>query len=469
MTTVLQGRRPRADPHTIGDEIAGILGRAGQRLSAASRNSYDNEVFERVGRISSIAGPILRVSGLSAALGEIVQIRSRRTGEQVMAEVAGFSDSATLVMPYGSVDGFGPDAAVYATGAPLRIPVGRGLLGCVIDPLGRVMQGTMGKKVQMQALKQSVPDPFDRLPIVEPMLTGVRVVDTLMPLGHGQRMGLFASAGSGKTTMLGMMARGCAADIIVIGLIGERGREVRDFIDHNLGEEGLKRSVVVAATSDRSALERIKCAFVATSLAEHFREQGMRVLLLVDSLTRFARAQRELGLALGEPPTRRGFPPSLFAILPQLLERPGRTKRGSMAAVYTVLLEDETMADPVGEEVKSLLDGHIILSPKVSDRGIYPAIDIRASLSRLQSTLHNPDMIRAASAVRGLWNRYLDVELLVQLGEYKAGTNPRTDEAVRKFPEVCEFLKQHEKKLSSAGQSLQALSTLLSDCEVPET
>jgi type III secretion protein N (ATPase) len=326
----------------------------------------------------------------------------------------------------------------------------------------------MGKKIQMQPLRQTVPDPFDRLPIVEPMITGVRAVDTLMPLGHGQRMGLFASAGSGKTTLLGMMARGCAADIIVIGLIGERGREVRDFIDHNLGEEGLKRSVVVAATSDRSALERIKCAFVATSLAEYFREQGMRVLLLVDSLTRFARAQRELGLALGEPPTRRGFPPSLFAILPQLVERPGRTRRGSMAAVYTVLLEDETMADPVGEEVKSLLDGHIILSPKISDRGIYPAIDIRSSLSRLQSTLHNANMLRAASAVRGLWNRYLDVELLVQLGEYKAGTDPRTDEAVRKFSQVCEFLRQNERKLSSAGQSLQALSTLLSDCEVPE-
>jgi type III secretion protein N (ATPase) len=274
-------------------------------------------------------------------------------------------------------------------------------------------------------------------------------------------MGVFAAAGSGKTTLLGMLARGCGADVIVIGLIGERGREVRDFIENNLGEEGMRRSVVVAATSDRSALERIKCAFVATSIAEYFRDQGQRVLLLMDSLTRFARAQRELGLALGEPPTRRGFPPSLFALLPQLLERPGRTHKGSISALYTVLMEDENLTDPVAEEVKSLLDGHVYLSPKVSGRGIYPAIDIRGSLSRLQGSLRSAEQLKVAERARGLWNRYLDVELLIQMGEYKPGHDAATDEAVQKYPALCEFLKQDERVLEPAADSEQRMRELL--------
>jgi type III secretion protein N (ATPase) len=260
---------------------------------------------------------------------------------------------------------------------------------------------------------------------------------------------------------MGMLARGCAADVIVIGLIGERGREVRDFIEGNLGDEGLQRSVVIAATSDRSALERIRCAFVATAVADDFRRQGLNVLLLMDSLTRFARAQREIGLALGEPPTRRGYPPSLFALLPQLVERPGRTRQGSVSAFYTVLMEDDASPDPVAEEVKSLLDGHIHLSPKISQRGILPAIDISASLSRLQSTLLDPDQLAKAAALRKHWNAYLGAELLIQIGEYTPGSDPSVDEAVRLYPGIVQFLRQDERQLFDLGEARARLAVAL--------
>lgn len=450
--------------HSINAHLQSVeapIERAVLALRAATDRVREAEVFERIGRINSIVGPILKVSGLNAALGHIVHICSPRRSEPVLGEVAGFSEQHTLVMPFSPLDGLGRDARVFNTGESLRIPLGDGLLGCVIDPLGRVIQGSLGKGCMERPLPQTVPDPFDRLSIDRQLYTGVRTLDTIVPLGDGQRLGVFAAAGSGKTTLLGMLARGCEADVIVIGLVGERGREVRDFIEHNLGVDGMRRSVVVAATSDRSALERIKCAFVATSIAEHFRDCGKRVLLLVDSLTRFARAQRELGLALGEPPTRRGFPPSLFAILPQLLERPGRTHKGSISALYTVLMEDESLADPVAEEVKSLLDGHVYLSPKVSGRGVYPAIDIKSSLSRLQGSLRQREQLQAAERVRGLWNRYLEVELLIQMGEYKPGGDSRTDEAVRKFDALCEFLRQDERALVAGDESDRLLASLL--------
>lgn len=434
--------------------------RAVLALRKAAAHVRQAQTFERIGRINGILGPLLRVSGLDAALGHLVHIRSPRRAEAVLGEVAGFSEHHTLVVPFGPLDGLGRDAQVFDTGEFLRIPLGDGLLGCVIDPLGRVIQGRAGEGCVHAPLSNAVPDPFDRLPICRQIATGVRALDTIVPLGEGQRLGVFAAAGSGKTTLLGMLARGCEADVIVIGLIGERGREVRDFIEHNLGDEGMRRSVVVAATSDRSALERIKCAMVATAIAEHFRDQGKRVLLLVDSLTRFARAQRELGLALGEPPTRRGFPPSLFAILPQLLERPGRTRKGSISALYTVLMEDENAVDPVAEEVKSLLDGHIYLSPKVSARGIYPAIDIKGSLSRLQGSLRSGEELKAAEHARALWTRYLDVELLIQMGEYKPGGDARTDEAVRKHDALCEFLRQDERQLQPLADSTRRLHQL---------
>ena len=452
------------DAHSINatpQPVEAPIERAVLALRAAAGRVQHAQVFERFGRINSIVGPILRVSGLDASLGHIVHIRSPHRCEPVLGEVAGFNDQHTLVMPFGPLDGLGRDARVFDTGQPLHIPLGDGLLGCVIDPLGRVIQGSLGDDCAQRPLPQTVPDPFDRLPIDRQLPTGVRTLDTIVPLGEGQRLGVFAAAGSGKTTLLGMLARGCEADVIVIGLIGERGREVRDFIEHNLGPEGMRRSVVVAATSDRSALERIKCAFVATSIAEHFRNQGKRVLLLVDSLTRFARAQRELGLALGEPPTRRGFPPSLFAILPQLLERPGRTHKGSISALYTVLMEDESSADPVAEEVKSLLDGHIYLSPKVSGRGIYPSIDIKSSLSRLQGSLRSAQQLQAAEHVRGLWTRYLDVELLIQMGEYKPGGDARTDDAVRAFPVLCDYLRQDERVLEPLSASDARIAQLL--------
>jgi type III secretion protein N (ATPase) len=437
-----------------------VLSKGFDRLRHAASVVLRIPRHEAIGRVSGVSGAVLRVSGLEAALGHVVRIRSGPDERDLLAEVAGFSEGSTLVMPYGPVDGIGRDATVHAGKGRSRFPFGRGLLGCVLDPLGRVLHGELGADCAWKEVHQEVPDPFERLSIERQLPTGVASLDALVPLGVGQRMGIFASAGSGKTTLMGMLARGCAADVIVIGLIGERGREVRDFIEGNLGDEGLQRSVVIAATSDRSALERIRCAFVATAVADDFRRQGLNVLLLMDSLTRFARAQREIGLALGEPPTRRGYPPSLFALLPQLVERPGRTRQGSVS-FYTVLMEDDASPDPVAEEVKSLLDGHIHLSPKISQRGILPAIDISASLSRLQSTLLDPDQLAKAAALRKHWNAYLGAELLIQIGEYNPGSDPSVDEAVRLYPAIVQFLGQDERQLFDVGQARARLATAL--------
>lgn len=435
-----------------------VLSRGIARLRQANSVVHRFPRHEAIGRVAGVSGAILRVNGLEASLGHLVKIRGGADGRELMAEVAGFSDGSTLVMPYGPIDGIGRDASVHAGQGRPRFPFGRGLLGCVLDPLGRVMHGELGLDCAWREVLHEVPDPFERLSIERQLPTGVASLDTLVPLGLGQRMGIFASAGSGKTTLMGMLARGCAADVIVIGLIGERGREVRDFIEGNLGDEGLRRSVVIAATSDRSALERIRCAFVATAVADDFRRQGMNVLLLMDSLTRFARAQREIGLALGEPPTRRGFPPSLFAMLPQLLERPGRTRQGSVSALYTVLMEDEASPDPVAEEVKSLLDGHIHLSPKVSQRGILPAVDVAASLSRLQSSLLAADQLAKAAELRKLWNAYLSAELLIQIGEYSPGNDRAVDDAVRLYPAIVDFLRQDERHLFTLDEARDRLT-----------
>ncbi|WP_017168397.1 FliI/YscN family ATPase, partial [Xanthomonas phaseoli] len=338
------------------------------------------------------------------------------------------------------------------------------LLGRVLDGLGVPSDGqgaiACDTWVPIQA---QAPDPMRRRLIEHPMPTGVRIVDGLMTLGEGQRMGIFAAAGVGKSTLMGMFARGTQCDVNVIVLIGERGREVREFIELILGEDGLARSVVVCATSDRSSIERAKAAYVGTAIAEYFRDRGLRVLLMMDSLTRFARAQREIGLAAGEPPTRRGFPPSVFAELPRLLERAGMGESGSITAFYTVLAEDETGSDPIAEEVRGILDGHLILSREIAAKNQYPAIDVLASLSRVMSQIVPSDHSQAAGRLRRLLAKYNEVETLVQVGEYREGSDAVADEAIDRIDAIRDFLSQPTDQLSAYESTLEQLASVTDD------
>jgi type III secretion protein N (ATPase) len=314
---------------------------------------------------------------------------------------------------------------------------------------------------QQYPLNASPPNPLRRRMIERPLSLGVRALDATLTCGEGQRMGIFAAAGGGKSTLLASIVRNCEADVTVLALIGERGREVREFIEHDLGPEGLARSVLVVATSDRSAMERLKAAYVATAVAEYFRDQGQRVLLMMDSVTRFARAQREIGLAAGEPPTRRGFPPSVFATLPQLMERAGQSEDGSITALYTVLVEGDDMTEPVADETRSILDGHIILSRKLAAANHYPAIDVLASVSRVMNQIASKEHRSAAGRLRQLMAKYEEVEILIKLGEYKPGGDPVTDEAVQKIEEIRKFLQQSLDDRANYQETLNGLSALV--------
>jgi type III secretion protein N (ATPase) len=305
------------------------------------------------------------------------------------------------------------------------------------------------------------PDPLTRRLIEQPLPLGVRVLDALLTCGEGQRMGIFAAAGGGKSTLLSMMVKGAAADVVVIALIGERGREVREFIDHELGAEGRRKSVIVCATSEKSAMERAKGAYVATAIAEYFRDQGMKVLFLMDSVTRFARAQREIGLAAGEPPTRRGFPPSVFATLPRLMERVGMSDRGSITAFYTVLVEGDDMTEPIADETRSILDGHIVLSRKLAAANHYPAVDVMASISRVMNRVTSPEHRAAAGQLRELMARYADVELLLRIGEYKKGSDSLADEAIDKQTAIQRFLRQKTDELSNFDEACVTLKKIV--------
>jgi ATP synthase in type III secretion protein N len=348
------------------------------------------------------------------------------------------------------------------TGKPLSVPVGPQLLGRVISGLGEPIDG-LGPIVcdDSRPVFADPPDPMSRAMIERPLPTGIKIIDGLMTLGEGQRMGIFAPAGVGKSTLMGMLARGAQCDVSVIALIGERGREVREFIEFILGPEGMARSVVICATSDRSSIERAKAAYVATAVAEHFRDQGQRVLLMMDSLTRFARAQREIGLAAGEPPARRGFPPSVFAELPRLLERTGMGRIGSITALYTVLAEDESGGDPIAEEVRGILDGHMILSRRIAAKNQYPAIDVLASLSRVMSQVVPAAHADAAGALRNLMAKYDEVEMLLQVGEYQAGNDPVADIAIERAGEVRAFLNQRTSDLMGYDEILGQLAQVV--------
>lgn len=434
-----------------------------QKTLAATGALERERLFAVSGKVAEAHGTLLRVTGLDASIGELCLLRNPATGLALEAEVVGVSRSQALLTPLGGIEGIGPDTEVTVIGARHEIGVGDALLGRILDAHGRPMDDGPSldapTRVPVQA---SPPNPLRRKPIHRVLATGVKAVDTALACGEGQRIGIFAPAGAGKSTLLGMIARGTEADVIVVALVGERGREVNEFIEDNLGRDRLATSVVVVATSDRPAMERAKAAHVATAIAEHFRDRGKRVLLLVDSVTRFARALRDIGLSVGEPPTRRGFPPSVFSALPGLFERAGNDGNGSITAFYTVLLEDEDMGDPIAEEVRSILDGHICLSRKLAAAHHYPAIDVLASASRVMNRVVDPAHVEQAGRMRKLLAKYQDIELLLQLGEYKPGGDPEADEAIRRIPAIRRLLTQSSDSLARFEDTRRQLAEAVS-------
>lgn len=431
-------------------------------ITSIEQEIAQQSVLCRTGRIFEITGTLVRASGLDVRIGELCELRDVHERIVQRAEVVGFGRDGALLSPFGPLTGVGQGMQVRATGRELVVPVGSALLGRVVSGLGEPIDGR--GPLACTELRPAVahpPDPMQRAMIDQPMPTGVKIVDALMTLGEGQRMGVFAPAGAGKSTLMGMLARGAQCDVNVIALIGERGREVREFIEFILGPQGMARSVVVCATSDRSAIERAKAAYVATAIAEGFRDRGQRVLLMMDSLTRFARAQREIGLAAGELPARRGFPPSVFAELPRLLERAGTARIGSITALYTVLSEDEGGNDPIAEEVRGILDGHMILSRRIAARHQYPAIDVLSSLSRVMTQIVSRSHSEAAGALRNLMARHAEIEPLLQLGEYVAGSDPITDIAIERADEIRQFLRQETEATMPYKDILAELTKLV--------
>ncbi|MDR2776680.1 MAG: type III secretion system ATPase SctN [Puniceicoccales bacterium] len=405
----------------------------------------DSTLIQVKGKVIQVVGTIIKASVPSVKIGELCLLKNPWEEVELMAEVVGFSQQATILTPIGDIRGVSSTTEVIPTGKVHMVPVGDNLLGRVIDGLGRPIDED--KKGPLEAtdfypVYSDPPNAMLRNPIDKPLALGVRALDGLLTCGEGQRMGIFAAAGGGKSTLLGQIIRNTEAEINVLALVGERGREVREFVEKDLGEEGLKRSVLVISTSDRSSMERLKAAYVATAIAEYFRDKGRKVLLMMDSVTRFARAQREIGLAAGEPPTRRGFPPSVFETLPKLMERAGQSEKGSITALYTVLVEGDDMTEPIADETRSILDGHIILSRKLAGMNHYPAVDILLSVSRVFNQITDERHRKVAAKLRTILSKYQEVELLVRIGEYKRGADKVTDEAIDKIEAVNNFLRQ---------------------------
>lgn len=415
--------------------------------------------LERRGRVVQAFGTTLRATGLDVRIGQQCAVRDGATGEEIPAEVVGFADGAAVLTPLTSLQGLGVGAEVTAGPTRTEITVGEGLLGRVVDAHGNPLdgKGPITGPTWSRPVYADAPNPLERTPIHEPFETGVRAVDSMLTVGVGQRVGVFAMAGGGKSTLMGMFARRCRSDVNVIALIGERGREVREFLEDVLGEEGLARSVVVVATSDRPAMERVRAAHVATAIAEGFRARSRRVLLMMDSVTRFARALREIGLSVGEPAVRRGFPPSVFAELPRLFERAGNGSTGSITAFYTVLIEDEDGGDPIGEEVRSILDGHIYLSRKLAQANHYPAIDVLNSVSRVFPRVTEPEHRAAVGKARSWLAKHAEIEFLLQIGEYKPGGDPLADESIAKLPALNALLRQGADEADTAAAAVAKL------------
>jgi ATP synthase in type III secretion protein N len=414
------------------------------------------------GRVVSVTGQILRATGVTPQIGEVCRVLAAPGADPLMAEVVGFDRHQILLMPYRPITGLSPNAEVQPTGRRPEFTFGPDLLGRVVDGLGAPIDGQGPLRGRPRSFAHPPPDPMRRRPITRPLVTGVSAIDGLATLGAGQRVGIFAPAGVGKSTLLGMVARQASSDVNVIALIGERGREVTEFLSESLGPQGLARSVVVVATSDRCAAERLCAAYLATAIAEGFRDDGAEVLLMMDSLTRYARAHREVGLAAGEPPTRRGYPPSFFADLPRLLERCGQGEHGSITALYTVLVEGDGEVDPVAEEARSILDGHITLNRKLAQEGWFPAIDVLDSVSRVMPLITDRSHRDGATRVRALLSKHQDVQLLLQIGEFRPGGDALADEAVEKHERIRELLVQDTHAARDFDATLTRLRELAS-------
>jgi len=426
-------------------------------------------LFKKMGKVVNVVGLTIESAGPDARLGDVCRIipdknllEDEGNSAPIFAEVVGFKDRKTLLMPYDAVDGIGLGCVVENVGHPLQVIVSDQLLGKTLDGLGRPVDGSkvVGQSYSVEA---APPDPMSRAIIDEVLPLGVKAVDGLITVGKGQRIGIFAGSGVGKSTLMGMFARNTKADINVIALIGERGREVREFIERDLGEEGMKRSVVVVATSDRPALERNKAAKTATAIAEYFRDQGKDVLLMMDSLTRFSMAQREIGLASGEPPVTRGYPPSVYSEMPKLLERAGRAAKGSVTGLYTVLVDGDDFNEPITDTARSILDGHIMLSRKLGHKNHYPAIDVLQSISRCMSQIAKKDHKQAASRLKTVLATYNDAEDLINIGAYKNGSNLSIDYAISKIDAVNDFLCQDVDTKYTFDESVNILEGLFEE------
>ena len=441
----------------------------------ASRFDYITEVLDRAveeaqlidvkGRVVQVVGTIIKASVPGVKVGEVCILRDPWENVEMQAEVIGFNKETVLLTALGQMTGLSVETEVIPTRRVHMVSVGESLLGRVLDGLGRPIDSEEKGPLLPEGyypVYADPPNPLERRIISKPISLGVKALDAMLTCGEGQRMGIFAAAGGGKSTLLAQIVRNTEADVTVLALIGERGREVREFIEKDLGPEGLAKSVVVCSTSDRSAMERLKAAYVATSIAEYFRDKGKKVLLLMDSVTRFGRAQREIGLAAGEPPTRRGFPPSVFSELPKLMERAGNSSKGSITALYTVLVEGDDMTEPIADETRSILDGHIILSRKLAQKNHSPAIDILQSVSRCQNAIIDDDHKRNAAKLRTLLAKYNEVELLLKIGEYRKGADRDTDEAIDKNEAVNAFLRQNLVERPTYGETLAMLGKAVS-------
>ncbi|MBO7206681.1 MAG: type III secretion system ATPase SctN [Kiritimatiellae bacterium] len=441
----------------------------------SSRFDYISEVLDRAvdeaqlidvkGRVVQVVGTIIKASVPGVKVGEICILRDPWENVEMQAEVIGFNKETVLLTALGQMTGLSVQTEVIPSRRVHMVGVGESLLGRVLDGLGRPIDSDEKGPLlpeKYYPVYADPPNPLERRIISKPISLGVKTLDSMLTCGEGQRMGIFAAAGGGKSTLLAQIVRNTEADVTVLALIGERGREVREFIEKDLGPEGLAKSVVVCSTSDRSAMERLKAAYVATSIAEYFRDNGKKVLLLMDSVTRFARAQREIGLAAGEPPTRRGFPPSVFSELPKLMERAGNSAKGSITALYTVLVEGDDMTEPVADETRSILDGHIILSRKLAQKNHYPAIDVLQSVSRCQNAIIDAEHKKNAAKLRTLLAKYAEVELLLKIGEYRKGADRDTDEAIEKNDAVNSFLKQGLTERPTYDETLAMLGKAVS-------
>jgi flagellum-specific ATP synthase len=420
------------------------------------------KLTEKIGRVAQVTGLVIESDGPDVALGDVCRIQSSRGALETMAEVVGFRDHRILLMPLGETNRVHAGCEVVAATLSSAVPVGDGLIGRVIDGLGQPIDRKGPLRAQFtRGLKNLPPNPLLRQQINQPFQTGVKAIDVFAPMGRGQRLGIFAGSGVGKSTLLGMMARGAESDVNVIALVGERGRELREFIEKDLGEEGMARSVIVVSTSDQPALVRLRAAQLATAIAEHFRDAGKNVLFMMDSVTRFAMAQREIGLAVGEPPSSRGYTPSVFSLLPRLLERTGNGERGSITAFYTVLVEGDDMNEPIADAVRGILDGHIVLARALATANQFPAIDVLESVSRLVREISSAAELELAGKARDLLALYRKHEDLIAIGAYAKGSNPRIDLAIERHEPLLQFLRQKIEEKFTRAESFEQIGALV--------